>query len=229
MTKLTINEWQSFIRLTIVKKQAEDILTVEQLYKVLKALEKKLVGTNRQLDKKIMKKNGIFMQIIQECKSLWENKDNQYADPMQTELSKPMLLAWGLLYCQGEQPVKAKIFHELLQWGGEDIKSIAALDKDFPPMMEKMTNLAVFVPNIYEAKLTHLVPEHDPHHLFESQVAKIQPDLCDNFLDNVFEYDASLPKEDYISKIGKKAEIKWVFSAKEYRNKVVSMVSEVPK
>ena len=29
MTKLTINEWQQFIRLTIVKKDAEDILTVE--------------------------------------------------------------------------------------------------------------------------------------------------------------------------------------------------------
>ena len=69
-------------------------------------------------------------------------------------------------------------------------------------MMEKMTNLAVLVPNIYEAKLTHLVPEHDPQHLFESQVAKILPDLCEYFLENVFEYDASLPKEDYISKLG---------------------------
>jgi hypothetical protein len=29
MTKLSINEWQQFIRLTIVKKDAEDILTVE--------------------------------------------------------------------------------------------------------------------------------------------------------------------------------------------------------
>jgi hypothetical protein len=50
-----------------------------------------------------MKKNGIFMQIIQECKSLRENPEHEYADPMFIELSKPMLLAWGLLYCQGDQ------------------------------------------------------------------------------------------------------------------------------
>ena len=102
---------------------------------------------------------------------------------------------------------------------------IAALDKDFQPMMEKMTNLAVLVPNTYEAKLTHLVPEHDPHHLFEAKVAKILPDLCENFLDIIFEYDSTLVKEDYIAKLGSKEELAWVFSAKEYRNKVVSMVA----
>ena len=64
MTKLTINEWQQFIRLVVVKKNAEDILTVEQLYRVLKALEKKLATTNRAWDKKVMKKDGLFMQII---------------------------------------------------------------------------------------------------------------------------------------------------------------------
>lgn len=102
MTKLTINEWQQFIRLTIVKKDAEDILTVEQLYKVLKALEKKLATTNRAWDKKVMKKNGLFMQIIQEESYLQEFPEKIYADKMQIELSKPLLLAWGLLYCQGE-------------------------------------------------------------------------------------------------------------------------------
>lgn len=64
MTKLTINEWQQFIRLVVVKKNAEDILTIEQLYRVLKALEKKLATTKRAWDKKVMKKDGLFMQII---------------------------------------------------------------------------------------------------------------------------------------------------------------------
>ena len=92
-------------------------------------------------------------------------------------------------------------------------------------MMEKMTNLAVLVPNIYEANMTHLVPENDPHHIFEDKVKKILPDLCENFLDIIFEYDATLPKEEYIKKLGEKDELKWVFNSKDYRNKVVSMVS----
>ncbi len=77
-------------------------------------MEKKLATTNRAWDKKVMKKNGLFMQIIQDCSYLQEFPDKMYADKQQIELSKPLLLAWGLLYCQGDQLVKAKIFHELL-------------------------------------------------------------------------------------------------------------------
>ena len=136
----------------------------------MKALEKKLATTNRAWDKKVMKKNGLFMQIIQDCSYLQEFPEKIYTDKMQIELSKPLLMAWGLLYCQGEQIVKAKIFHELLQWGGLEIKSIGALDKDFQPMIKKLTQLAVILPNLYEAKLTNLAPEHDPHHIFEKAV-----------------------------------------------------------
>jgi len=86
---------------------------------------------------------------------------------MQIELSKPFLLAWGLLYCQGDQMAKSKIFYDLLQWNGESIDSISALDKDFQPVIDKMAQLSVIIPNLYESKLTNLVPEHDPHHIFE--------------------------------------------------------------
>jgi len=48
--------------------------------------------------------------------------------------------------------------------------SIGALDKDFQPMIKKLTQLAVILPNLYEAKLTNLAPEHDPHHIFEKAV-----------------------------------------------------------
>jgi hypothetical protein len=46
----------------------------------LKALEKKLATTNRAWDKKVMKKNGLFMQIIQDCSYLQEFPDKIYAE-----------------------------------------------------------------------------------------------------------------------------------------------------
>jgi len=46
----------------------------------------------------------------------------------------------GLLNCQGSAEVKAKIFYNLLQEGGDPW--IAAEDKDFEPSFHKMLYLA---------------------------------------------------------------------------------------
>lgn len=69
-------------------------------------------------------------------------------------------------------------------------------------MIKKLTELAVILPNLYEAKLTNQAPENDPHHIFESSVNKTLEQLGENFLDAIFGYESSLPKEEYIEKIG---------------------------
>ena len=91
-----------------------DTITVEQLFKGLKGLEKKLAGTSRQWDPKIMNKNGIFLQIISECKDLREDPKIVLGPSDQIILSKPALLCWGLLYCKGTPEEKAKLFFDLI-------------------------------------------------------------------------------------------------------------------
>ena len=82
------------------------------------------------------------------------------------------------------------------------MKSIGALDKDFQPMIKKLTQLAVILPNLYEAKLTNLAPENDPHHIFENAVNQTMEQLGEDFLDAVFGPESSLTKEEYIEKLG---------------------------
>ena len=48
--------------------------------------------------------------------------------------------------------------------------------------------------------------------------------LGEDFLDAVLGIGSGLPKAEYIEKVGTAEEMKWLFSAKDFRNKVITMI-----
>jgi hypothetical protein len=48
--------------------------------------------------------------------------------------------------------------------------------------------------------------------------------LGEELLDTVFGYESALPKQEYIDKVAQTPEVKWLFSAKDFRNKVLSII-----
>lgn len=65
-----------------------------------------LKGKDFFKDEQVISKEGVFYQVLKDCKLLKVCNDQN--------LSKKCLLIWGLLYCKSDAESKAKYFFDVL-------------------------------------------------------------------------------------------------------------------
>ena len=122
----------------------------------------------------------------------------------------------GLLQCKGEKEERIKALFETLQPIDQTV--MTCNDKDIMTYLKVVFDVAtelVFLEMRKDPKLADEVKEITDEKIAE--VKKTYDDAITEFIDTVFEYEAKLSKDDWISTVEEKAA--WIINSSEIRAK----------
>ena len=112
---------------------------------------------------------------------------------------------------------KAKAFFCILQDGGFEVhEQIAAGDKDFQPAFKTFMDIAIKDIQDCAQAVDSVEKVYGDEDL--DAIAGIHEDMCEDFLDEIFDVKARLPSLEWCDQVAKKAN--WVFDPTKLRERL---------
>ncbi|CDW79009.1 UNKNOWN [Stylonychia lemnae] len=136
------------------------------------------------------------------------------------QLNRDAIIIWALLLCGGDVKVKAKVFYDVLQDNNQE--HISSSDKDFPPSLNTLVDLACKLPFIMSAQLTN-EPSKKSEEDFQ-KIDGIKEAFLDKFLDEIYGAKSKLLRVDWETEVAKKTP--WLFSTKKIRSEIDKIIKE---
>jgi hypothetical protein len=123
------------------------------------------------------------------------------------EMSIQYLLLLGVLYCSGSNEEKSRVFYDILQDGLQD--SISANDKDikscFGRLIEMPTaNLHRWCSDFGDPDMLFGTIEEFNKDKYKRQWKEVIEAIQEKFLDDVFDVNSKIPREDFIKLVAQK-------------------------
>lgn len=174
-----------------------------------------------------------FARDVEDFESL-TNTDSEFyqiitspvfqSEETEGELSIQYLLLFGLLYCQGTNDDKAKVFYDVLQDGLQD--TISAKDKDIQDCFGRMIEIATAWIHKWSQELGEadvkdkdVVPSlnktDDNAEKWSAAIETIQ----EKFLDDVFDVHSKMDRKDFIKQVATKQA--WLFKPDQIRKQII--------
>ena len=118
------------------------------------------------------------------------------------------LMLFGLLYCQGSNEEKSKVFYDVLQDGLQDV--ISASDKDLKDCFGRLIEMASSVIHEWSQDFgDDEVKSAGIDQVFgnssSNDLKRAIEEIEEEFLDQVFDVQSRIKREEFIKEVSKKA------------------------
>eukprot|EP00347_Sterkiella_histriomuscorum_P004742 403359281 len=144
--------------------------------------------------------------LVQILKSEYFRDEN-----LHNEINLQALILWGLLLCNGDAALKARVFYDVLQDNLQE--TISANDKDFPENFDKLMHLATSMVYEYEHEFYN-----GPVRFSDNITDTLLEEIREDFLDQVYGARAKLTRKDYMEFISTKQN--WIFNPSQIRKRI---------